>query len=99
MVLDPGVERSVPQGVSRTGSPQILYMTKQYMFYMFPTLREYTFFSPVHHSYSRQLFIYIQEIYYFLVSSSLISEISDTKIHPITIGDHAPVSITLKNNS
>ncbi len=51
--------------------------------------REYTFFSHVHHSYSR--------LDYFLVSSSLLNDISDTEIHPIAVSDHAAVSLTLVN--
>ncbi len=31
----------------------------------------------------------------FLVSSSLLSDISDTEIHPIAVSDHAAVSLTL----
>ena len=54
-----------------------------------PNCREYTFFSKVHHSHSR--------LDYFLVSSSLLSDISDTEIHTIAVSDHAPVSLTLKN--
>ncbi len=52
-----------------------------------PTLREYTFFSPVHHSYYR--------LDFFLVSNSIMMDVRDTQIHPITISDHAPVSISL----
>ncbi len=51
--------------------------------------REFTFFSHVHHSYSR--------LDYFLVSSSLLNDISDTEIHPIAVSDHAAVSLTLVN--
>ncbi len=54
-----------------------------------PNRREYTFFSHVHHSYSR--------LDYFLVSSSLLSDISDTEINPIAVSDHAAVSLTLVN--
>lgn len=50
-----------------------------------PNAKEYTFFSPVHHSYSR--------IDFFLTSNSLISNISKSKIHPIVISDHAPVTL------
>ena len=97
MVSDSGVDR-----VSTSGSQQNWQSTnivKQYMNDFgicdawrshHPTLREYTFFSPVNHSYSR--------IDYFLVSSSFMNDISDSKIHPITISDHTLVSITLKNN-
>ena len=97
MVSDSGVDRLSTAGSQRNW--QSTNIVKQYMndFGLcdawrshHPTLREYTFFSPVHHSHSR--------IDSFLVSSSLMSDISDTKIHPITISDHAPVSITLKNN-
>lgn len=49
-----------------------------------PSSREYSFYSPVHHSYSR--------IDLFLTSNSIISQISDSKIHPIIISDHAPVT-------
>ena len=57
-----------------------------------PTVKEYSFFSPVHRSHSR--------LDYFLTSSSIMTNISDTQIHPITISDHAPVtlSMTTKNN-
>ncbi len=54
-----------------------------------PTVGNNTFFSHVHHSYSR--------LDYFLVSSSLLSDISDTEIHPIAVSDHAAVSLTLVN--
>lgn len=46
------------------------------------TVREYTSFSPVHHSCSR-------------TSSSLMSSISDSQTHPITVSDHAPVSLSV----
>ncbi len=54
-----------------------------------PNRKEYTFFSHVHHSYSR--------LDYFLVSSSLLSDISDTEINHIAVSDHAAVSLTLVN--
>lgn len=46
------------------------------------TLREYTSFSLVYHSYSH-------------ISSSLMASVSDSQIHPITISDHAPVSLSV----
>lgn len=51
-----------------------------------PNSREYTFYSPVHHTYSR--------IDLFLTSNSIIPNILESKIHPITISDHAPVTFT-----
>ncbi len=50
-----------------------------------PTDREYTYYSPVHHSYSRIDFV--------LTSNSIIPNISGYKIHPISISDHAPVTL------
>lgn len=56
-----------------------------------PTSREYIFYSPVHHSYSC--------IDFFLISNSIISDMSDSKIHPITISDHAPITIIWNPNN
>ena len=50
-----------------------------------PSSREYSFFSPLHRSYSR--------LNFFLTSNSLISNITQSTIHPIIISDHAPVTI------
>ncbi len=50
-----------------------------------PTAREFSFFLPVHHSYSR--------VDFFSTSNSIISKISNILIHPIIISDHAPVSL------
>lgn len=50
-----------------------------------PSSREYSFFSPVHHSYSR--------LDFFLTSNSMISNTSQSTIHPIIISDHVPVTI------
>lgn len=54
-----------------------------------PTLGDYTF-SSVHHSQS-----------HFLVRSSIMRDNADTQIHPVTINDHALVSIshTEKNHT
>ncbi len=56
-----------------------------------PNVKEYSFFSPVHQSYSR--------IDFFLTSNSIISNISESKIHPIVISDHAPVTLKWNINS
>jgi len=96
MILHSGVDR-----LSTTGSEQNWQSTKTvkqdisdfglcdaWRFHH-PNFRDYTLFTPVHHSYSR--------LGNFLVSSSLMRDISETKIYPITISNHAPVSITLMN--
>lgn len=56
-----------------------------------PSSRQYSFFSLVHQSFSR--------INYFLTSNSIIPNILDSQIHPITISDHAPVTLTWKQFS
>lgn len=45
--------------------------------------RDYTFFSPVHGTYSR--------LDYLLVDHSFLELVKDTKIEIITLSDHAPV--------
>ena len=50
-----------------------------------PFKKQYSFYSPVHKSYSR--------IDFFLISNSIIKNILESHIHPILISDHAPVSI------
>lgn len=52
-----------------------------------PTQREYTYFSPVHHTYTR--------IDYFLVDKRLISQIHSCSHGAIVISDHAPVTLNL----
>lgn len=49
-----------------------------------PDMREYTFYSSAHLSYSR--------IDYMLFSQCLVGNVIDCKIHPIIISDHAPLS-------
>lgn len=56
-----------------------------------PTHREYTFFSSVHHSYSR--------LDYFITSNSLLADIREAQIHSITISDHAPASICISTKA
>lgn len=55
---------------------------------LFPTSREFSYFSPVHKSYSR--------IDYFFLDSKLIPVVVDVTYHPILVSDHSPVSLTLK---
>lgn len=52
-----------------------------------PTRREYTFFSPVHHTYTR--------IDYFLLDSRLTSQIRSCSHSVIVISDHAPLTLDL----
>ncbi len=50
----------------------------------FPTNKAYSFFSHVHHSYSR--------IDFFLVDNRLLSNVLSCEYHSIVISDHAPTS-------
>lgn len=52
-----------------------------------PTMRQFSFFSPVHHSYSR--------IDYFIVDNQLLPLISSSKYHSIVLSDHCPVQLDL----
>lgn len=53
-----------------------------------PTDKEYSFFSPVHKSYSR--------IDFFLLDSKLLSAAKSVTYHPIIISDHSIMSMELK---
>ncbi len=55
--------------------------------FIFPSSRTFSFFSPVHHSYSR--------IDFFLVDKSLIPLVSSSMYHSIVISDHAPSSFVI----
>jgi len=52
-----------------------------------PTTKQFSFFSSVHHSYSR--------IDYFIVDNQLIPLISSSKYHSIVLSDHSPVQMDL----
>lgn len=51
-------------------------------------LRDYTFYSPVHGTYS--------QIDFFLVELRLLEAVTDAGIGNITFSDHAPVSLQMK---
>ena len=53
-----------------------------------PGHRDYTFYSPVHGSYSR--------IDYFFLDHSLLEMVVETRIEAITSSDHAPIGVSLK---
>lgn len=55
-----------------------------------PSDRQYSFFSPVHGSFSR--------IDYFLVDARLISKVDKSTYHSILVSDHAPLSMNINSN-
>lgn len=52
-----------------------------------PRAREYSFFSPVHHSYSR--------IDYLFIDRALLPDVSSSEYLPIVISDHGPLSLDI----
>lgn len=52
-----------------------------------PTSKVFSFFSPVHHTYTR--------IDYFFIDSKLISRVNSSSYDTITVSDHAPVILEL----
>lgn len=55
--------------------------------FLYPSRREFSFFSHVHHTYSR--------IDYFFIDSSLISNLKSCSYESIIISDHAPLVLSL----
>lgn len=51
--------------------------------FLYPNLKQFSFFSPVHHSYS--------QIDYFLIDDKLLTSVTDFKYESIVISDHSPV--------
>ena len=54
---------------------------------LFPTKREYSFFSPVHHTFSR--------IDYFFLDKTLLPWVQSCTYNSIVISDHAPLRLKL----
>jgi exonuclease III len=92
-VLSPSLDRSSPKTMQPTRSTVVLNqllktygMTDVWRFQN-PGRRGYSFYSPVHKTYSR--------IDYFFVDNSLLSRVSKCEYQAIVISDHAPLLITL----
>uniref|UniRef100_A0A3Q1CLT5 Reverse transcriptase domain-containing protein n=1 Tax=Amphiprion ocellaris TaxID=80972 RepID=A0A3Q1CLT5_AMPOC len=97
IVLNPSVDRSnSPIHVKQSQSVKVIhdYMKDFGLDDVWrlknPTKRDYTFFSPVHKTFSR--------IDFFLLNNSIAHKVT-TKIHPIIISDHAPISLSLQTDS
>lgn len=93
LVCDPEMDRLSRAGIRKWNSTDTL---KQYISdfglcdawrSQHPSLKEYTFYSNVHQSYSR--------LDYFFVSRTILKDICKTEIHSINISDHALVSLSL----
>ena len=92
-VLDSTLDRSSPRPVPISlKAKTILAFLEDFAItdawcFSFPTVRQYSLFSHVHHSYSR--------IDYFLIDQKLLSSIKSCSYESITISDHAPLLLTI----
>lgn len=92
-VIDSTLDRSSPRSVAATKMSQAFSMfMSQYGLvdpwrFSHPSVRQYSFFSHAHRSFSR--------IDYFLIDKQLIPAIVSTQYLPITVSDHATVILDL----
>lgn len=94
LIFNPILDRSIPRKsaeISKSASVLSTFL-KNYSISdplraVEPLARYYSFFSPVHHSYSR--------IDYFFLDNALIPKVTLCKYHAIVISDHAPVQMDI----
>lgn len=92
-VLDTYLDRSSTKRLPRNASSEFLnaFINNTNVLdiwrAMNPTGRDYSFYSPVHNSYSR--------IDYFLVDAKLIPSTLNAKYHSIVISDHSPLTFSV----
>ena len=92
-VLDVYLDRSSTKKPPRNASSEFLntYINNTNILdiwrMMNPSGRDYSFYSPVHNSYSR--------IDYFLVDAKLAPFVVDARYHSIVISDHSPLSFSV----
>uniref|UniRef100_A0A3B3HQU1 Reverse transcriptase domain-containing protein n=1 Tax=Oryzias latipes TaxID=8090 RepID=A0A3B3HQU1_ORYLA len=93
-VLTPSLDRSSPKSTQPSQASQVInQLLKTYgMFDVWrfrnPNSRSYSFYSPVHKTFSR--------IDYFFLDSNLLSLVNKCEYQAIVISDHAPLLMTLK---
>ncbi|KAI5618695.1 hypothetical protein C0J50_21744, partial [Silurus asotus] len=92
-VMDPPLDRSNPRLLSRSKMAQALSTFFDQVGavdswrFLFPRSKAYSYFSQVHHSYSR--------IDYFFIDKSLLPSVEQIHYLPIVESDHAPVHLDL----
>lgn len=92
-VMDPSLDRSNPKSSSRSKMAQALSTFIEQVGavdpwrFQFPHSKEYSYFSHVHHSYSR--------IDYFFIDKSLLPSVGQIEYLPIVESDHAPLQLDL----
>ncbi|KAI5087491.1 hypothetical protein C0J45_22890, partial [Silurus meridionalis] len=95
-VMDPPLDRSNPRLLSRSKMAQALSTFFDQVGavdpwrFLFPRSKAYSYFSQVHHSYSR--------IDYFFIDKSLLPSVEQIDYLPIVVSDHAPVQLDLVCN-
>lgn len=93
-VIDPVLDRSSSRPASSSRMSQTLSAFKERYVYvdpwrfLYPSTRQYSFFSHAHRSFSR--------IDYFVVDKALISSIVQIQYSPITVSDHSTVILDLR---
>lgn len=93
LVLCPALDRSSNKPAPLSKSARIIhsfmniYKVVDPWRFFFPNQRKYSFFSPVHHSYSR--------IDFFLIDSRLISTVKYCDYEAVVLSDHGPVILQL----
>lgn len=92
-VIDPDLDRSSSRTIPPSKMSQTLSTFMEQFGYIdpwrftYPSLRQYSFFSHAHRSFSR--------IDYFLIDKNLISSISSVQYLPITVSDHSAIVLDL----
>jgi len=92
-VLHPTLDRSSKTPYNITKSAMFINtFLETYTFsdpwrFLYPNLKQFSFFSPVHRSYS--------QIDYFLIDDKLLTSVTDFKYESIVISDHSPVVLKL----
>lgn len=91
--LDPVLDRSSSKPISESKSASFIhnfiseYGLSELWRFLHPTEREYSYFSSVHHSYSR--------IDYFFIDKSMLQNVRSCAYQSIVISDHAPLTLDI----
>ena len=92
-VTDPAIDRSSPKTLARSKMSKVLFefMDKTGCVdpwrFFYPHKKEFSYFSHVHHTYSR--------IDYFLIDKTFLPAVKKTEYTAIVESDHAPVTLDL----
>ena len=93
LILDPKMDRSSDKSPVKCRSRKIINSSIKELGlceiwrFAHPKNKEYSFFSPVHNSFTR--------IDYFIISMTLVHRISSCEYLPRVMSDHAPISLTI----